>query len=74
MSKMASSKCPKAIKKHTGKPVFFPSNTESDKETYITLTWEGGKNDNFKTAVCRFERAKGGIAELRIDGEVVQSK
>lgn len=74
MSSMASKKCPQAIKKHTGKSVFFPTKTESDKQTYITLTWEGGKDDNFKTAVCRFERARGGIAELVIDGETVISK
>ncbi len=74
MSSMASKKCPQAIKKHTGSPVYFPSNTDTDKQTYITLTWEGGKNDKFKTAVCRFERARGGIAELVIDGESVISR
>ena len=71
MSSMASKKCPQAIKKHTGSPVFFPSKTDSDKQTYIVLTWEGGKNDKFKTAVCRFERSRGGIAELIIDGKAV---
>ncbi len=74
MSKMANDKCPKAVKKHTGSPVFFPSDTESDKQSYITMTWIGGPDDNFKKAVCKFVRARGGIGELTIDDKVVISK
>jgi hypothetical protein len=74
MSKMASSKCPKAVKEHTGTSVYFPSNVESDKQSYITMTWEGDSKANFKTAVCKFVRARGGIETLTIDGKDVISK
>ena len=43
---MASEKCPQAIKKETGEQVFFPSETKSDKETYVTFIWVG---ENTKT-------------------------
>ena len=74
MSKMASKKCPAAIKKHVGQSVFFPSETESDKQSYMTLTWKGGKNDNYKLITCTFTRSVGGISELVIDGKTVKSK
>lgn len=74
MTKMANKKCPAAIKKHTGTAVFFPSSTDSDKESYITMTWEGGPKDNFKKAVCKFVRARGGIGELVIDDKVIIDK
>ena len=74
MSQMASKKCPAAIKKHMGSPVFFPSETESDKQSYMTLTWKGGKDDKYKLITCTFTRSVGGISELVIDGKTVQSK
>ena len=43
---MAGEKCPQVIKEKTGEQVYFPSETKSDKETYVTLIWEG---ENAKT-------------------------
>ncbi|MGZ8904047.1 MAG: hypothetical protein ACXW0H_10910, partial [Methylobacter sp.] len=53
MQTMAGDKCPQAILKETGEQVFFPSETKSDKETYITLKWVGeNAKGGFKTASC----------------------
>jgi hypothetical protein len=70
---MASDICPKEIKKQTGAQVYSNSGSESDKESYITLKWEGDSIDKgaFKKATCRVESAKGGISELIIDDKVI---
>lgn len=73
---MATDKCPKAIKKETGEQVFFPKETKSDKETYVTLIWEGenAKTGGFKKASCTLLASLGGISELVIDGKVIIKK
>jgi hypothetical protein len=70
---MATEACPKAIKEQTGEQVFFPSETESDKETYITMKWvgENNKTGGFTNASCKVESSKGGITELIIDGKTI---
>ncbi|MDO9142269.1 MAG: hypothetical protein Q7U38_18280 [Methylobacter sp.] len=76
MQTMASEKCPPKIKEATGEQVFFPSETESDKETYVTLKWvgENAKNGGFKNASCTLHASLGGISELIIDDKVVIKK
>lgn len=76
MQTMASEKCPPKIKEATGEQVFFPSETESDKETYVTLKWAGenAKNGGFKNASCTLHASLGGISELVIDGKVIIKK
>jgi hypothetical protein len=76
MQTMANQKCPEAIKKETGEQVFFPSDTKSDKETYITLIWEGEntKTGGFKKASCTLHASLGGISELIIDDKVITKK
>jgi hypothetical protein len=73
---MANKKCPEAIKSETGEQVFFPSETKSDKETYITLIWlgENTKTGGFKKASCTLHAALGGISELIIDDKVIIKK
>jgi hypothetical protein len=73
---MASEKCPEAIKKETGEQVFFPSETKSDKETYITLIWAGEntKTGGFKKASCTLHASLGGISELVVDDKVIIKK
>ncbi|MDD5462410.1 MAG: hypothetical protein PHG00_12380 [Methylococcales bacterium] len=73
---MANQKCPQAIKDATGEQVFFPSETKSDRETYITLIWTGEntKTGGFKKASCTLHAALGGISELIIDDKVVIKK
>lgn len=69
---MASQKCPAAILKETGEEVYSPSETASDKETYITLKWIGEKS--FKNASCTVHATLGGISELIIDGKTIIKK
>ncbi|MDO9107038.1 MAG: hypothetical protein Q7U57_19025 [Methylovulum sp.] len=73
---MANEKCPQAIKKATGEQVFFPSETQSDKESYVTLKWvgENSKTGGFKSASCTLLASLGGISELVIDGKAVIKK
>ena len=73
---MAGDKCPVAIREHTGEQVFFPTETKSDKESYVTLIWEGEntKNGGFKKASCTLLASLGGISELVIDGKVLIKK
>jgi len=73
---MANEKCPDAVKKATGEQVYFPSETQSDKETYITLKWVGENSDKggFKNASCTLKGNLGGISELIIDGKELIKK
>jgi len=70
---MATEQCPKAIKEHTGEQVYFPSSTDSDKENYITLKWDGenSQKGGFKKASCTIRSVMGGISELIIDDKVI---
>lgn len=73
MQEMASKKCPAAIMKHTGEQVFFPSETKSDKETYLTYIYKG-ETDAFKHASCTLKMEVGGLSELVIDDKVIIKK
>lgn len=74
MQEMATQKCPKIIQDKTGSQVFFPSKTDTDKETYVTMEWIGEKGDNFKTASCTLHSQLGGISKLVIDDKVLIDK
>lgn len=75
MQGMASQKCPKLIKKHTGSNVTsLVSRTDSDHATYLTLEWIGDEGDNYKLATCTLQSSLGGISKLVIDGKVVLDK
>lgn len=74
MQEMAGQKCPSLIQKHTGTQVYFPSKTDTDKETYVTLEWVGEKDSNFKTASCTLHITIGGVSKLVIDDKVLIDK
>jgi hypothetical protein len=74
MQDMANKKCRLAVKQNTGTQVFFPTNTDSDRDTYLTMEWIGEKDDNFKKAVCTLRLAQGGISKLVIDDKVIIDK
>lgn len=73
---MASEKCPVIIKEKTGEQVYFPTETKSDKESYVTLIWvgENAKSGGFKKASCTLLASLGGISELVIDDKVIIKK
>jgi hypothetical protein len=70
---MATEACPKAIKEATGEQVYFPSATDSDKESYITMKWvgENSPKGGFKKASCTIRSVMGGISELIIDDKAI---
>ncbi len=74
MSRMASKKCPVAIKKETGTQVYFAAKTTTDKETYMTMKWVGEEKDNFKIATCTLHVSLGGISKLVIDDKIIIDK
>ena len=72
MQTMANKKCPKAVKKFTGTQVYYPTSTDTDHRTYVSLTWDASKTDDkysFKLADCTLHLTVGGISKLVIDGE-----
>ncbi len=77
MQTMASSKCPTAIKDATGDQVYFSTSTDTDKQTYVSMTWDASKTDDkysFKKAVCTLHLTVGGISKLVIDGKAIIDK
>jgi hypothetical protein len=73
---MANQKCPKAVEEATGEQVFFPTKIDTDKDTYITLMWDGENTGNggFKKASCTLKASLGGISALVIDEKVIIKK
>jgi hypothetical protein len=77
MQSMANNKCPRAIKEATGDVVYFATDTDTDKETYVSLTWEASKTADkysFKKAECTLHLTVGGISKLVIDGKTIIKK
>ncbi len=74
MQEMATQKCPKLIENKTGTQVFFPSKTDTDKSTYVTMEWIGEADANFKTASCTLHLSLGGVSKLVIDDKVLIDK
>ncbi len=66
MSRIAQYQCPKAILKHTGEKAYMVSNSESDKETYVTLSYEG--TETFSKASCSIDRL-GKVTQVLVDGK-----
>jgi hypothetical protein len=71
---MANQKCPKLILDRTGTQVYFPSKTDTDKTTYVTMEWVGEADSNFKTASCTLKLSIGGVSKLVIDDKVLIDK
>ncbi len=73
---MANQKCPAAVESATGEQVFFPTKIDTDKDTYITLMWDGENTGTggFKKASCTLKASLGGISELIVDGKTIIKK
>jgi len=75
MQAMAHKKCPRLIQENTGSAITsLVSDQETDKATYLTLTWLGEENDNFKKAVCTITAIRGGVSKLVIDVKIIIDK
>ncbi len=77
MQTMANRKCPLAVKAETGDVVYFPTDTDTDKQTYVSLTWEASKTEDkysFEKAECTLHLTVGGISKLVIDGKTIIEK
>jgi len=77
MQTMANNKCPRAVKDATGDQVYFPTSTDTDKQTYVSLTWDASKTEDkysFKKAKCTLHLTVGGISKLVIDGKTIIEK
>lgn len=75
MQGMASKKCPRIIKKHTGSQITTLAHTaDSDHSTYTTIEYKGEVGDNFKLALCTISTRIGGVSKLIIDGKTIIDK
>jgi hypothetical protein len=76
MQEMANHKCTRIVTEKTGEQVYFPTETKTDKETYVTLIWAGenAQKGGFKTASCTLNGQLGGISNLVIDGKEIINK
>jgi len=75
LQRIAHKRCPALIKKHTGSSInSLVSNSETDHSTYLTLEWNGDKDDHFKKASCTLDVTYGGVSKLVIDGKVIIDK
>ncbi|WP_347988769.1 hypothetical protein [Methylomonas sp. AM2-LC] len=74
MQEMANQKCPKLIQNKTGTQVYFPTKTDTDKKSYVTMEWVGEKDSNFKTASCTLLLSLGGVSKLVIDDQILIDK
>jgi len=68
--KIANTQCPKALKKHTGVSMVPPTESESDKKTFVKLTWIK-KSGPFKKATCLIVENQNSVKELVVDGKTV---
>lgn len=66
MSRIAGYQCPTAVLKHTGEKAYIVEKTDSDKETYLTLTYKG--EEKFSTASCTIDRL-GKVTQVVVDGK-----
>lgn len=64
----AREKCAAAVYEKTGERVYAPSESGSDRQNWVELTWRG--NGKIKEAFCRYESANG-ITLFKINGETV---
>jgi hypothetical protein len=76
IQKMAGDKCPILVKEATNEQVYFPSETKTDRESFITLIWigENANNGGFKKASCTLKASLGGVSDLVIDDKVIIKK
>lgn len=77
MQTMANKKCPLAVKKFTGTQVYYATSTDTDHQTYVSLTWDASKTDDqysFEKADCTLHLTVGGISKLVIDGKTYIEK
>lgn len=71
ISKMALEKCTEAVYAQTNERVYNPTDSSSDQNTFVELTWR--TNGAVKEAICRYEQGVG-ITLLKYNGRVLESK
>lgn len=62
----ARESCTQAGEAKAGTRLYMPSETQSDGNSYVSLTWNYTNNGDH-VLTCRYEREKG-IAEMTLDG------
>ena len=68
LSRIAQYQCPRVILKHTGEKPYVVNNSDSDKQTYVTLTYKG--DNEFSESICTVGRL-GKVAKLLVDGKKI---
>jgi hypothetical protein len=68
LSRIAQYQCPRVILKHTGEKPYVVKNSDSDKQSYVTLTYKG--DNEFSESICTVGRL-GKVAKLLVDGKKI---
>lgn len=72
LSKYAHKKCKQAVEAEVKATIYSPSDSSSDQETFVNLTWTGAPG-TFGKAECKYVKTKG-IVWLVVDGTTIVSK
>lgn len=72
LNKHAHEKCKEAVENEVKTSIFSPSDSSSDQETFVNLTWTGAQG-KFDKAECNYVKNKG-IVSLVVDGKTIVSK
>jgi hypothetical protein len=72
LNQHAQEKCREAVEKEVKTKIYSPTDSSSDQETFVSLTWTGAQG-KFDTATCKYVKVKG-IVSLVVDGKTIIAK
>jgi len=72
LNQHALEKCKEAVEKEVKTKIFAPTDSSSDHETFVSLSWKGTQG-KFGMATCKYMKAKG-IVSLVVDGKAIVAK
>jgi hypothetical protein len=72
LNQYAHEKCREAVEKEVKTNIFSPTDSSSDQETFVSLTWTGVQG-KFDKATCKYVKTKG-IVSLVVNGKTIIAK
>ena len=72
LNRQAQEKCKEAIEKEVKTNIYSPTDSSSDRESFVSLTWTGAQG-KFDKAECKYVKTKG-IVSLVVDGKTIIAK
>lgn len=72
LNQYAQERCKEAVEKEVKTKIFAPTDSSSDQETFVSLSWKGTQG-KFDMATCKYVKTKG-IVSLVVDGKTIIAK